>query len=174
VRRSRIPNYPELIKMKKFIIVLLLLFTALAGCQNEKSASSTQSVLLPNGRRYVGEMLDGKPHGHGTMTVDEHNKYVGDFVEGRIEGHGKLYLPDGSVYEGEFKNNKINGYGTIVNKEGARYEGEWKDGKMNGKGTFTYPDGSQKSGYFEMGKYIGKEPPDKEVPKEFPSGPDQE
>ncbi len=159
--------------MKKFIAALLVLaLTVLLGCHREKSSTATQSVTLPGGRHYVGQMLNGKPNGQGTLTAGKNNRYVGEFVDGRIEGHGKLYLPDGSIYEGEFKNNLINGHGTIVAPDGTRYEGEWKDGKMNGKGTFTYPDGRQESGYFDMGKYIGKEPP--KAPKSFPRGKERE
>jgi len=147
-----------LMTRKTVILAVFFLLLAIPGCSNSPS-SETKSLDLPGGRHYTGEIKDGKPNGHGTLTADADNRYEGDFVDGRIEGRGKLYLPDGSVYEGEFKKNLINGYGVIVAKDGTRYEGQWKDGKMHGKGTFTAADGTRKSGYFEFGKYVGKEAP---------------
>ena len=67
---------------------------------------------------YVGEKLDGKHHGQGTMTYS-----------------------DGAKYEGDWKDGKRHGQGTLTWSNGFKHVGEWKDDKKHGKGTTSNADG---------------------------------
>ena len=93
--------------MKNLLLVFhILLIITLVGCTKDKGV-------------YVGEEIDGKRHGQGTVTYSNGKKYVG-----------------------EFKNGKKHGQGTQTWSDGDKYEGEHKDGKKDGQGTYTWADGS--------------------------------
>ena len=95
-----------------------------------------------DGRKYVGELVNGKPHGRGTMYFKNHseqkpNYYVGFFEKGQFSGKGKLYETffDGktSCYEGEFKKNYPHGYGTQFYENRNAYAcGKFNYGELNG------------------------------------------
>jgi len=38
-----------------------------------------------NGRRYVGEVLNGNYHGRGTL-IDGKNTFYGEFKDGKVDG----------------------------------------------------------------------------------------
>lgn len=85
-------------------------------------------VKFPNGEKYVGEVKDGQPNGHGTFTWPNGEKYVGEWKEGRRNGQGRFFWPDGAKYVGEFRNDKKQGQGTMTFANGRKYVGEFKDG----------------------------------------------
>jgi DNA-binding CsgD family transcriptional regulator len=60
----------------------------------------------PNGDCYQGQLLDDKPHGHGTMNYAGENRrtYVGNWAYGIRQGRGVGTWPNGASYEGELKN----------------------------------------------------------------------
>ncbi|MEN1760237.1 dynamin family protein [Anoxynatronum sibiricum] len=84
---------------------------------------------------YVGEILNGKPHGEGTWTNNEGRKYVGEWAEGKRHGRGTLTLADGDEYVGEYFEGKRHGQSTYTWADGRKYVGEWTEGVPNGKGT---------------------------------------
>ena len=120
------------------------------------------TLVLSNGRTYEGNWVDGKLHGHGTLTnatktvtytgqwrdhmkhgrgeerINE-ERYVGQFELNERHGTGNV-APDNrsTVYEGEWKAGERDGDGTSYwNVEGVntkRYEGGWKDGERHGQG----------------------------------------
>jgi hypothetical protein len=100
----------------------------------------------PSGREYVGELLDGKLHGGGTLDFADGNKYVGEFRNGKQNGQGTFTFANGDKYYGEFRDGKAHGQGTLDFANGNKYVGEFKDTKMHGQGAFT--DNS--------GKYVGE------------------
>ena len=121
------------------------------------------TLVLSNGRTYEGNWVDGKLHGHGTLTnatktvtytgqwrdhmkhgrgeerINE-ERYVGQFELNERHGTGNVYLIDNgsTVYEGTWKMGERDGKGTSYwNMEGVntkRYEGSWKDGERHGQG----------------------------------------
>jgi len=58
--------------------------------------------ISPSGDVYEGDLIDGVPHGKGTLTFSYGDVYEGDFVDGKFHGKGTLTLPDGTVYSGDF------------------------------------------------------------------------
>ena len=79
--------------------------------------------------KYVGEIKNAKPNGHGTLTKPEGSKYVGKFKDGKYNGQGIETSPDGHEYVGKFKDGERNGQGTWTSPNGKKYVGEYKDGQ---------------------------------------------
>jgi hypothetical protein len=51
---------------------------------------------LSNGKHYIGEVLNHKLHGKGTLSFPDGSKYTGNFFEGKRHGHGQMLYADGS------------------------------------------------------------------------------
>jgi len=134
--------------MKNLLIVFhILLIITLVGCTKDKGV-------------YVGEGIDGKRHGQGTVTYSNGKKYVGEFKNGKKHGQGTETYPNGSKYVGEFKNGKYNGQGTFTYSDGRKYVGEFKSWKQHGKGVSTARDGQRwytfYDGEFKKGHFHGQ------------------
>ncbi len=96
------------------------------------------------GPRYVGQLLDGKPHGEGTRYYSHNallNVYQGSWHDGLRSGNGKMTFANGDVYEGAWKNDQPNGHGEMQYQDGTSYEGAWLDGKRVGQGILTLANG---------------------------------
>jgi len=115
---------------------------------------------------YVGETLDGKPHGQGTMTFPYPKCaiYTGQWQHGQPHGKGVLKLP-GVSYEHEWTNGVPSVMGTITyGPDGTMYYvGEIVNYKYHGKGTLymcNSPDksdiSSTEEGNWVNGKKHGK------------------
>ena len=82
-------------------------------------------------RKYVGEMINGKPNGLGTETYE-----------------------NGNNYSGQWKNGKFHGQGIYTNNiYGQTFEGEWNEGYFS-RGTMIYSKGI--NGINNDEKYIGE------------------
>ena len=79
--------------------------------------------ILPDGKQYRGEMIDGKRHGQGSSIS-----------------------PDGASYVGNWQNDRRNGYGESKYKDGSWYKGNWVMGNRQGEGLCTYADGNMFQG----------------------------
>jgi len=134
--------------MKNLLIVFhILLIITLVGCTKDKGV-------------YVGEGIDGKRHGQGTVTYSNGKKYVGEFKNGKKHGQGTQTWSDGDKYEGEHKDGKKDGQGTYTWSDGSKYVGEFKNGKQHGKGVSTARDGQRwytfYDGEFKKGHFHGQ------------------
>jgi hypothetical protein len=134
--------------MKNLLIVFhILLIITLVGCTKDKGV-------------YVGEEIDGKRHGQGTVTYSNGKKYVGEFKNGKKHGQGTQTWSDGDKYEGEHKDGKKDGQGTYTWSDGSKYVGEFKNGKQHGKGVSTARDGQRwytfYDGEFKKGHFHGQ------------------
>ena len=119
----------------------------------------------PNGNRYSGEFLKGKPHGQGVMTWTEDtddaeagaggNRYEGEWRHGVQEGQGVRTWPDGSKYEGQFSEGELHGQGVHTTLD-YTYEGAFFMGKMHGHGMVVDTDGRKYEGKFEDGQPVGE------------------
>ena len=80
-----------------------------------------------NNPKYVGEISNGVPDGHGTLTWSDGRKYVGEFKDGKRNGQGTFITPDGKKHVGEFKDGYFHGQGTFTTPDGLKIVGEYKD-----------------------------------------------
>ena len=92
------------------------------------------TYTYPDGRKYVGEMKGGKPHGWGTVEDrgDGQYKYVGGFRDGKWHGQGTLTYANGSKYIGEYKDGEAHGEGTTIFSNGDKYIGTKYVGNIRG------------------------------------------
>ena len=60
--------------------------------------------------------------------TDFHNgdKYVGDVANGKRHGHGVYYYDSGDKYTGAWDNGKQTGHGVYIYANGDRYVGNWE------------------------------------------------
>ncbi len=122
---------------------------------------AVKGEIMINKDRYVGEYINGKPHGKGTIyyaSDDSYKRksYEGDWVNGKRQGHGTMIWNDGEKYVGEWNDNSRHGKGTQYYTDGGRYVGNWVNGKFNGQGTRTWADGRKYVGGYKDDKRHGK------------------
>ena len=116
------------------IVIRILLIVFLVGCSSKID--------------YVGELVNDKPHGKGTITYENGDSYEGEWKEGKKHGKGTLTTSAGGKYEGEWKDDEMEGQGTYTWPNGDKYVGGWKEGKKHGQGTLFFDDGSKAVGVF--------------------------
>ncbi len=114
------------------------------------------SYTWPDGARYVGEYVDGRKHGRGTMFFASGEKYVGEFRAGKRYGQGTFTWPDGMKYVGQSSDDKLNGQGTLTLPSGEKYAGGWRDNQYHGQGTYTFADGGSYVGGWIDSQYHGQ------------------
>ncbi|MBR3919839.1 MAG: hypothetical protein IKJ59_14105 [Clostridia bacterium] len=127
---------------------------------NYVSDNKSELITFANGDVYEGELVDGKPHGQGTLTYANGDIYEGQWKNGKREGDGTLtWSSTGVYYKGNFTDGNIAGYGTFYPKTAepvsavwkwvngrqeaiggytGRYEGMMCDQKLNGYGIFVH------------------------------------
>ena len=86
-----------------------------------------------NGRRWEGEIQNGKPYGYGIVyDEDGREEYSGFMMNGMKMCHGTEYYSDinRTKYTGCYCNDKRFGKGVLCNRNGCvDYEGLWKNDK---------------------------------------------
>lgn len=98
---------------------------------------------------YIGNIIDEKLDGKGTIQYFIGDTFSGQFVSGMKNGEGNYVYADGSKYQGNYENGKRNGSGTFKFKDGSIYEGQWLNDCMNGEGKYTFSNGDALNGTFE-------------------------
>lgn len=107
------------------------------------ATGAQKGELMIGENKYVGEYLNGQPHGHGTIyysDTDEHNRksYDGTWVNGIRTGQGTMIWKDGEKYVGGWESGFRNGFGTDYYADGSIYEGNFLRDKRHGKGKITF------------------------------------
>jgi hypothetical protein len=130
-------------------------------------AERVPTLVLTDGRRYYGEVLNGRPHGRGVMEWPDTQpptqvaRYEGDYHHGVMHGRGVLLFRNGNRYEGDFALNRFWGRGQLIFLGGTRYEGDFIANEMSGVGVYTFyfnvqPTGQRYEGEFLKGKLNGR------------------
>lgn len=90
-----VQKYPE-----KFLMVKQF------GEVNEKAQLYPTLILRFNDEwGYTGDRVNGVPEGQGTMVLQDGRRYVGSFAAGKPNGYGSLYDPSGKLLlKGNWKN----------------------------------------------------------------------
>jgi len=100
---------------------------------------NAQEVDLPPSCQ--GQLPTGKVRCNYRDAKRAGDNYVGDFLNGRPHGTGIYVYTSGDRYEGEFRNGLPNGKGTYIYKNDDRLEGTFKDGLIvSGKVIFANGD----------------------------------
>ena len=110
----------------------------LPKCNSSIKKNCTGELRYTNAY-YVGEILNGKEHGFGTMNWANRDKYVGQWLNGEREGQGTYYWANGDKYDGQFKKSKRHGQGTYYYSGGNSWSGEWIWGEKTKNGSNNKP-----------------------------------
>ena len=117
--------------------------------------SNYNTLNLPLGDKYEGEICNNKPNGKGIYYSITGEIKEGTFVDGHLNGKGKMTLNNGFFIEGDFINDELNGYGKTININGEMYEGGFKEGLREGKGKLILSNEDRFEGNFVKGKLEG-------------------
>lgn len=119
-----------------------------------KESDSQKPIHFEDGRVYIGDVKNNRPHGVGWMTFEGvesenhpwgHYRYQGAFEDGLFHGLGLLTWNDGSHYQGAFARGEFDGKGMFVTSE-LTSVGIWKRGKMQGLGMCIWQNGERYQG----------------------------
>ena len=101
----------------------------------------TGTSVRGNPYKWEGEVLNGLPHGNGTMTSTsgphKGDVYVGACVAGRRTGEGHYVWSSGNEYNGSWLDDAKSGFGVHTSKNGQVYSGQYANDKRNGRGTIS-------------------------------------
>ena len=64
--------------------------------------SDVQELRTESGDLYKGQFQEGRPHGHGTLTMANGDVYEGGFKDGLRHGNGKM-TSGSRVYDGNWE-----------------------------------------------------------------------
>lgn len=151
----------------KFLIRLLLLVLPLAASAQSNLPNCSPDpqsyrdkcygqLISADGTRYVGEFLDNKMHGRGSLTWPDRRQYIGEWRNGKRHGKATALWPDGRKYIGEIRDDKANGHGAFSWPNGNTYVGEWRNDRRNGFGVFSWSDGRKFVGEYRDNKRNGQ------------------
>lgn len=118
--------------------------------------TSGNSVTLPNGDRYQGELLGAVRIGRGVYQFVNGDRYEGDFDADRFHGQGILAFANGDRYQGGFVKGVQQGQGVLTQANGDRYEGEFVAGVAQGRGVLVQANGDRYEGDFVAGVKHGR------------------
>lgn len=143
-------------KWKK-IAAAAIVVLVIAGGGVYAKFNTTDTVVLPDGSKYTGEIRWGKIAGNGTMYYSNSRIFKGQFQDGIPKGAGVMILTDGTRYEGNVVDGKCQGSGKIYDaKQQLVYDGAWYNDERNGQGMQVMLDGSQYIGMFANNKKNGE------------------
>ncbi len=121
---------------------------------DSRSTGTEQVINYPDGGRYIGDIVNGKRHGKGTMTWPEGRKYIGEWENDKVHGWGINTMPNGRKYEGEQDHDIPEGQGTLTYPNGNKYVGEFRDGAPSG-GRYYWTDGRVTWSYVDVSSING-------------------
>jgi hypothetical protein len=61
---------------------------------------------------------------------DKSAKYVGQFVNSKPQGDGTIHYANGEQYKGEFRDGSFNGRGVLYQMDGTKVSGYWENGNF--------------------------------------------
>ena len=147
-----------------------------SGCISGNCENGEGVYGYPDGSKYEGQFLDGKPDGWGTFSYVSGDRYIGSFNNGYKHGKGTYYYADETQSTGEWKEGEYlgnpqieagrvgciggdceNGRGTYIYKDGAaKYVGTFQNGLPHGDGIIHYANGEHYSGTWASGNFDGR------------------
>ena len=151
-------------------------FDVQSGCIYGNCDNGRGTFAYPNGDKYEGNFLRGRPNGSGTFHYANGEKYIGIFKDGLYHGNGKFYQEHGMTKEGVWENGEYvgtpkkerpsydgcvsgncqNGFGTFLFRDGSKYIGTFSQGQPDGQGQVTRANGERYTGDWSLGKYHGE------------------
>lgn len=131
-------------------------WAAKVGCIKGNCFNGYGTYKYSNGNEYVGNFVEGQPHGDGILYCSNGNKYLGSWERSWRQGKGRFVFAEGHEYLGEMHRNHFQGKGVMSYANGDKYNGQWKASKPNGFGNYLFKNGSKYEGDFLDGSFHGK------------------
>ena len=114
------------------------------------------TLVYPNGLMFEGSWNAGRETGWGVLCgADDEPIWAGEVVDGVPHGSGVLFYSNGDSYAGAWKEGLPHGRGCLETSSG-NYDGAWVEGQRSGVGTQIYTDGSIYSGAWRAGHKHGR------------------
>ncbi len=95
--------------MKKLILIIFLISTSFVFAQSKLPKCQGSDVkkynncfgeyLFSQKTKYIGEFVNGLPHGKGIFMKENGDKYVGEYKNGLRDGKGTYTYRDGEKYD---------------------------------------------------------------------------
>lgn len=102
--------------------------------------------IAASGVTKEGEWVADEPvDGDWTITFPDGSKFTGECVKGRPHGRGVCKYANGDLYDGMWVNGKRHGTGTGFFANGESFVGDWENNHvaLNGRGRLTLRDGTE-------------------------------
>jgi hypothetical protein len=117
--------------------------------------NGTGSMLLHDGRLYVGNFFNEQFEGAGILLFPDGRIYFGSFDASVINGGGRMAWPDGTVFAGQFQDSRLDGHVSVSYSNGDSFSGAYEGDLRTGEGTYLWKDGSKYSGNWLNGLPTG-------------------
>jgi len=138
------------------VVCVLTVIPSAVQASNTNPIAFSETVKLPSGARYVGQLSHGVPNGKGLLVKINGDQYEGIFVDGKHEGGGVYTWANGDIYRGSWVSGNRQGFGAMQYENGNNYRGEWKANKRHGKGQLTFRSGTRYEGQWKSGDKHGE------------------
>jgi hypothetical protein len=88
---------------------------------NDIAVDGDWTIQFPDGSKYTGNCVRGRPHGRGVCKYANDDLYDGQWVNGKRHGFGLGFFANGESFEGEWENNHValNGRGKLTLSDGT-------------------------------------------------------
>jgi hypothetical protein len=96
----------------------------------------------------LASLVLGGTHAYAETLSFHHGVYVGEVLDGVPHGKGIFNFSDGASYVGEFKGGLKHRFGTFITAMGEKWVGQFREDDRHGQGTYTWPDGQKYIGEF--------------------------
>ncbi len=145
-----------------------------SGCITGDCLNGQGVFAYPNGSRYDGQFLQGKPEGWGRFHYIDGDTYIGTFKAGYPHGRGRMEFKDGKTKEGQWREGEYagplsttpqpgcingnceDGYGAYLFRDGSKYVGAFKNFLPHGRGIVYYTNGERYEGEMAEAAFNGR------------------
>ena len=108
------------------------------------TARDTAQVSSYLNAQYDGPAIQGRPHGHGTLTWPDGAYFEGLFEHGLATGKAKFHYPDGRVFMGVYHKGRPQSPGVLMTAEGRiLFAGRFVEETPHGVGLRTGEQGPE-------------------------------
>ncbi len=102
------------------------------GCKDGKADGQGQLLWLAKNKLFLtieGVFENGQCRQQCAISTKGGNKYVGELLDNRPHGTGTMNYADGTKYSGGWSGGKKHGKGVFTGKDGASQKELWEHGK---------------------------------------------